>query len=262
MQLYYIRHAQSTNNALYDSTSEYSARSADPGLTPLGFRQAEALASFLETRNGGRAPDGGDVQNTLGFGLTHLYTSLMLRAVATAACVAEALRLPLHAWTDLHEGGGIYLDDPETGETYGLPGAPRSFFEAHYPQLRLPEALDETGWWNRPFETRLERRARARRVLAELLRRHGDQPDRVALISHGGFYNHIMAALLNLQDGLAPIPAQAAQELNAENVLLGAQTAAWFSMNNVAITRIDFTGDEVKIMYLNRVDFLPRELIS
>jgi 2,3-bisphosphoglycerate-dependent phosphoglycerate mutase len=262
MQLYYIRHAQSTNNALYVSSNDYSRRSSDPGLTPTGIQQAECLAHYLSERNGGSAPDGGDIQNRAGFGLTHIYTSLMLRAVATGRRLAEALGLPLVAWTDLHEGGGVYKDDPESGEQVGLPGAPRSFFEAHYPNLLLPDELDEEGWWKRPFETRPERRARAGRVLDELLRRHGDQPHRVGIISHGGFYHHLMAVLLNMQGGSAPLPAEAVQSLNADNVFLGPQLAVWFELNNVAITRIDFLPGEARVMYLNRLDFLPGELIT
>jgi hypothetical protein len=36
----------------------------------------------------------------------------------------------------------------------------------------------------------------------------------------------------------------------------------WFMLNNCAITRIDFRGDEVGLIYTNRADFLPADLIT
>jgi broad specificity phosphatase PhoE len=47
--------------------------------------------------------------------------------------------------------------------------------------------MGEEGWWNRPFEAELHRPERARRVLVELLQRHGGSNDRVAMVSHGAF---------------------------------------------------------------------------
>jgi broad specificity phosphatase PhoE len=164
----------------------------------------------------------------------------MIRAVATGAIVADALSLPLLAWEDLHENGGLYLKDEETGERIGQAGANRAYFEAHYPNLVLPESLGQAGWWNRPFEERAQRPVRAKRFWRDLIARHGNTEDRVAVVGHGGFYNHLLAALLDMpkRDGY------------------------WFALNNAAITRIDFHAEEVVLVYLNRVDFLPRELIT
>jgi hypothetical protein len=49
-----------------------------------------------------------------GFHITHVYCSLMERAVATGHRVAEALDLPLLGWIDIHETGGMFLYDEET----------------------------------------------------------------------------------------------------------------------------------------------------
>lgn len=262
MQLYIIRHAQSENNALWDRTGSGNGRSHDPALTETGLQQAHRLAAYLHNSGTGFAQDGQDLQNRAGFGLTHLYTSLMVRAVQTSTIIAQALGLPLVAWLDLHEGGGIYQDDEDTGAPVGLPGNPRSYFEKHFPRLVLPEWLDESGWWNRPFETRLERRVRAHRVVNILLQRHGDHNDRVAIVSHGGFFNHLMAVLLkSLETGRSPSP-QSVESLNSDNVILTDEREVWFSMNNTAITRLDFVQEEVKLVYLNRLDFLPAELVT
>jgi len=240
MQLYFIRHGQSENNALWDRTGASHGRHHDPELTPTGHQQVQILAEFLGHQNHISEPKPFDMQNVSGFGITHLYTSLMVRAIQTAIPISHALGLPVLAWEDIHEGGGIYITDEKTGEPTGLPGNNRAFFEKRFPELILPASLGEGGWWNRPFEARAQRPLRARRVRDELLRRHGGKDDRVAVISHGGFYNHFL------------------------NVLLGTSTdnGHWFILNNTAITRIDFREDGCGLVYQNRVDFLPRELIT
>lgn len=226
MQLYYIRHAQSANNHLYATTGASIGRSHDPELTELGERQAERLAQFIRDQD---------------FGLTHVYCSLMIRAIETGTRITRATGVPLVAWEDIHETGGIYLDDAATGERIGQAGNTRAYLAARFPQLVLPDALGEAGWWNfRPFEERALRPARAARVLNDLLARHGGTNDRVAMVSHGGFYNYILAAILKMED----------------------REGYWFGCNNVSISRIDFNPEGIEVTYLNRVDFLPAEMVS
>ena len=121
MQLYVIRHAQSENNARWAQSGSDSERLADPPLTSLGVQQAQRLAQFLALGEG--AGDGErDPFNHRGFGLTHLYCSLMQRAVHTADILAETLALQPQGWAEIHERGGIYEQDPQTGARVGLPG--------------------------------------------------------------------------------------------------------------------------------------------
>lgn len=246
VQFYFIRHAQSENNLLWKRTGSYEGRSADPDLSPVGQQQAQVLAQYLRGAELFPVTPDRDPQHIAGFGLTHLYTSLMVRAVATGTIVARALDLPLVAWVDAHERRGVYLRDNQTDERIGQPGHNRAYFEHHYPGLVLPDSLDEVGWWNRPYEEREQWPARARRFLEQLLERHGHTDDRVAVISHAGFYNSLLAALLAL-----PEP---------EN--------AWFVLNNAAITRIDFHdasdkfAEHIALAYMNRTDFLPPELVT
>lgn len=262
MQLYFIRHGQSTNNALWDSNADEKARVEDPELTETGKKQAQYLAEYICRSNNGYTKDDSSIKNVNGFHFSHLYTSLMVRSVATGTALSQALHLPLVAWPDLHEGGGIYLKDDKKGELVGLPGRNRSYFEGAYPGLVLPASLNHEGWWNRPYETRPLRRERAQRVYKELLSRHAGTDDRVAFISHGGFYNHLLATILELPDKEA-IPSQVSVEmLNDENVILNSQKEVWFSMNNTAITRIDFYPEGISLAYQNRTDHLPAELIT
>ena len=247
MELYFIRHGQSQNNANWGNP-EYK-ESPDPALTEVGIEQAAQVSKFLKESQLLVNPMEWNNQNRYGFGLTHLYTSLMERAVHTAAPTARALRLPFAAWEEIHESGGIFGRDGEL-KLKGLPGKPRAYFEEHFPELTIPEHVNGTGWWNsRPWETEEQCQLRAQKFLADLLARHGDkdgQPEhRVAIFSHGGFFTHLLFAILK-----SPW-RQAANEMRS-----------WFSMNNCAISRIDFRAGEVSIVYLNRTDHLPDRLIT
>lgn len=239
MQFYFIRHAQSSNNALWDRTGSSRGRSHDPEITEVGRIQACALAEYLAAVHPTTATDGYGRSNQRGYQLTHLYSSLMLRAIQTGSIVAERLGLPLDVWVDIHEAGGIYLEDEETGEISGKPGVNRHFLTVNYPIVRLPDLPMENGWWNGGMESREEARKRARNFIQELLRRHGDTDDCVAIISHGAFYHHMLFALLEIPE----------------------EKGIWFQINNCAITRIDFV-DETMIAYMNRTNYLKPELVT
>jgi 2,3-bisphosphoglycerate-dependent phosphoglycerate mutase len=242
MQLYFVRHGQSENNLLLDRSGTSKGRIEDPPLTEVGRRQAEAVGKFFSMPWSTDAPNALANQNRNGFGITCVYSSLMIRAVATGAAIARGAGVRLIGWEDLHEGGGIYLEDELSGEYVGLPGKDRAYFDAHHPELVLPDDSYEYGWWNRPHETVERRRERAEHVLCELKKRHGPQDDRVVAITHGEFYNYVLAALFNL-----PNPSEG---------------RFWFALNNVAVTRIDFLGDAAMPIYMNRVDFLADDLVT
>jgi len=230
MILYLIRHAQSANNELYERTGSSIGRVEDPELTPLGVRQAKVLSDYLAEPG----DSGGE------FRFTHLYSSLMVRAVATATAVSQTCDLPVVAWPGVHEQLGIFLADEQSGELIGRPGKSRSYFREHYPDLQLPQSLNEHGWWNRPVETEPQWKQRAKDFLTELRRRHGTGENRVAVVTHGGFYHVVIMALTG-----------------------GAGTdGLWFTMHNTGITRIDFHPTHTSVVYHNRLDHLPPELVS
>jgi 2,3-bisphosphoglycerate-dependent phosphoglycerate mutase len=240
MDLYFIRHGQSTNNALWTENQSREGRSEDPELTTVGERQSALLACFLSRDAPTEEVPAYDHKNMGGFGITHLYCSPMIRAIDTAMYVAEALHLRPKAWRDVHEVGGIFLQDIETGQPVGLPGRTRAYFRERYPELILSDELHRDGWWTRPFEAREERRRRAERVLEQLMERHGGTDDRIALVSHAGFYNYLMGAILGL-----PEP-----------------DGYFFVMDNAAVTRLQFEDGRMLVVYTNRTDFLPNELIT
>lgn len=254
MQLYFVRHAQSENNALYALTGSSAGRHADPGLTELGHRQARLVAQLLAGGGMGSSARDADRHNRSGFGLTHLYCSLMVRAVETGLYIAESTGLPLVGWPEIHERGGLHQTDDETGEEVGQPGPNRDFFRATYPLLLLPEGLGELGWWNlRRPETVAESIPRAEAVWQELLRRHGGTDDRVALVSHGGFFQSLLSVIVSASR------RKLGDDLEGDDI---AHDALWFGISNTAISRFEVYEDAVVIRYLNRVDHLPTEMIS
>ena len=268
MQIYFIRHGQSQNNALYAATRSSNGRSHDPELTSLGHQQAQQVAAYLcnpELFQPGYLYTRKNEASAAGISaspgsLTHLYSSLMVRAAATASYISAALSLPHHAFVDLHEAGGIYLDQPRPDPALpgsirvipvGLPGNNRAYFKEHFPGLILPPGLGPGGWWDRPFELMEQRSMRADRVLQTLIDRHGSlnpdgSEDRVALVSHGGFYNHFMRSLLGLP------PRRPEEEL----------ADVWFELNNTAITRIDYLQGHFTIQYMNDARFLPPDWLT
>jgi len=242
LQLYFIRHGQSTNNAWWQESNRESylgGRDADPDLTEKGQEQAKILADHLARP---LTTEEFDSQNRHGFGLTHLYCSLMIRAVKTGQLVAEKTGLDLVAMPDVHETGGMFVGEVEDGEATftGVPGPGRSYFETYFPNLILPEDLPEDGWWNRAKEAREEYQQRAHRVIQQLLEAHQAQDHRVGIVMHGGIFARIITSLFDVK---------------AEDY--------WFLMNNCAITRVDVEeGGHIRLVYMNNVDFLPDELIT
>lgn len=236
MRCYFVRHGQSANNLLYETTGSNIGRSDDPILTPLGEIQARRVAKFL--CEGCDPGDGAKAEK--GFAITHVYSSLMRRALSTGMEISRVVGVPLMTWIDLHEQGGIYLDDPQTGDAIGQSGLQWQELTALYPNLIIRDELEPDGWWNRPRETREEAYQRGKKVILELQKRHGNTDDRVVIVSHAAFYNCFIGALLGLdtRDGY------------------------WFSLNNTGLTRIDFEKDYINLIYHNQVCFLDLDQIT
>ena len=225
MDLYLIRHAQSTNNALTNRMD----RGHDPTLTELGQQQAQCLAAYMHQRY--TLADGRPIV---------LYVSPMWRTLQTAAPVAEALGVTPSVWADIHERGGVYAYDPATGEAVGAPGKTRSEMAAEFPSYALPPEVGEDGWWHGNKESRDAAYARAIRVSQALLARaEGDE--RIFLVTHGGFMDFLIKTLLN--------------QLPGEHI--------FYYNRNVSISHVRLKREgRLLVYYLNRVEHLPPELLT
>lgn len=233
MELYLIRHGQSSNNA---NEAVGLARVCDPPLTDVGQQQARLVADRLKHLNWTRESphDGGS-----GLRLTRLYTSPMLRALETAEAIRQATGLIPYVWIDAHEQGGIWLDYGDGRGAVGLPGMGRREMQEQFPHFVLPTGVREDGWWNRPWEDEASAYVRAQRV-ADELRDLANTDERIGVVSHGGFGSFLIDALLGL-------PCVTYQR---------------FSMNNTAVSRIDLTPDRIRLRFSNRTDHLPGELVT
>ena len=69
----------------------------------------------------------------------------------------------------------------------------------------------------------------------------------LALVTHGAFIHVLLSVLLGRRESWvdAPDPRR-----------------LWLLMNNAGITRLDYTSRYATLVYANRLDHLPRELIT
>lgn len=248
MQFYFIRHAQSADNLYVSQNASKGVRStgldqswanrqADPELTEVGRKQILHLGSFFSEKDGHNSAVNPTMDH---LEVTHVYSSLMIRTMETAGSVARAVGVTPEIWRDLHETGGIWAADEKTGELVGRPGKNRAFFEERFPSYRLPDWLGEEGWWSRPLETAPECKDRAKRFFKDLMEKHGQTDDRVVATGHGLFFSFILNTFLKIPP----------------------KSKIRFVMNNSGITRIDFIDGSVRVVYQNRTDFLPTELVT
>jgi len=230
MRFYYIRHAQSENNALWDHTGVDLGRKEDPALTNLGWEHAKL---------GARVAAGNDAGES-GFGLTHLYCSPMLRAAATAYEIAKTTGVMPVVWKDWHECGGLFSGSRAGGDIVPKPGMSKAQLEERFPGIIINGEVGSDGWWHGEFEGEEQRKARGVRVLAELLERHKNTNHVVVVVSHGGFYQKFAAALMGVE--------------KLEQV--------WLLMNNTGVTRVDFENGETTLVFHNMLRHLSQEQVS
>jgi 2,3-bisphosphoglycerate-dependent phosphoglycerate mutase len=247
MQLYLIRHAQSTNNVSWDQkdTNGY-IRSSDPHLTDLGVKQAQTLGSFIASQPFSVQPNVGEYRHRVH--ITHLYSSLMTRAIQTGTILSDALGIPLYGLPEVHEIGGIYLETEENGNSsisieHGVTPA---YLREHFPALRLHQPIEERGWWQGGMEPIDSPLIRAHAVLDLLRERHLPSNDRVAIVTHGGFFNSLIRLIFNIRT----------DEPDNRNL------PTWFSLCNCAISRIDFVDDRAIWVYHNRTTFMDDDLVT
>ena len=226
MELYLIRHGQSTNN-------RGDVRIPETPLTEIGKQQADRAGRALK-----------DV------GITRLYCSAMLRAVQTAAIVGEHLELAPHVFVGIHEWGGIWEDRADGGITQ-LPGMTRSQLREVCSSVVLPNDVTDEGWWFPSCDS--DGRAPAlddARILhlvnrnclefiAHLDQHHLGEDEKIGAITHGGSGSILLGSLLE-----TPLPKKS---LNR------------FPHNNTGISKIRRTHNDTQFLYLNRTRHLLGE---
>jgi 2,3-bisphosphoglycerate-dependent phosphoglycerate mutase len=246
MELYIIRHAQSTNNAI--EWLNPKDRVGDPPLTELGHQQAEALAHYLcDGFNPEAVLDGlyakqSDARQRHGYQFTKLYCSPMHRSLQTTAPVAREMGLHPQVWADIHEHGGIYLEHEDERGVVGYGGKTRAEIESEFPGYVMTDDITDTGWWTGKMEDITTAYGRATKVAMQLRKEAKESPnDRIAIVSHGTFVDALIKALFN------QLPSR----------------QMYYAHFNTAMTRIDFNPDGyLHFRYLNRVHHLTAEMVT
>lgn len=173
MEVYLIRHGQSTNQVL-DSRDDIVF---DPHLTELGCRQADLLARFFAA--------GEEAVRFAESRIDRLVCSPMWRALQTARPLARALNLQPEVWVDVHEQ--VLTDEIRSGST-------KQEILTAFPEYVLPDGVTDEGWWHRGRETRSSRMERALRVAFRVWER-ADVDENLAIVSHARFIDSLLKAI-------------------------------------------------------------------
>ena len=225
MELYLIRHGQSTNNC-------GDARVPDPPLTELGKQQADRAGRALKS-----------------LGITRLYCSAMLRAVQTAAIVGERVELAPHVFIGIHEWAGVWKDRVNGGRV-PLPGLTRGELRDVCPTVVLPDDVTDGGWCVQSYDAHGLAQGgtdeqllgiaheNCLRFIAHLDRHHAGEDERVGAILHGGSGSILLGAFF----GLLPNEAKGR-----------------FPHNNTGITKIRRTPEHTQMLYQNQTGHLLKE---
>jgi 2,3-bisphosphoglycerate-dependent phosphoglycerate mutase len=220
-----VRHGQSGNNLLWERTGSSRGRSPDPELTPLGEQQAKAVAAAFD-------------RNEFGVRPTQIWTSLMTRAVQTAAPLADALDLPLTGHAEIFEYYGPVVMDPDDPERmWPHPGASRADLHRRSERLVLPEVVTDTGWWSGPVEDEAACATRAARVVAQL--RAADPDAVIVLVTHATFTQYLIRNLLGVRE-----------------------MTGWLRIDNTAVSRFRGTEDLTVADWINRTSHLTPGQLS
>jgi probable phosphoglycerate mutase len=165
MYLFVVRHGECLGQA---DPSYYT--DPDSPLSLRGERQAAQVAQHLRTER-----------------VTHILSSPLVRSLATASIIAETIEIDaIDVWTELREG----WHGPHRG-------VGRAELQRRFPRAMLPLCVMDDGW-DHGGDTSYEAFfARARHVLNGIKQRFGPA-DRVLIVTHGGFANYLLHALLQI----------------------------------------------------------------
>ena len=227
MELFLVRHAESTNNARKNDAE----RVADPELTQRGLLQRDQLAKFIQKGmhlTKAEREAGGEV-------LDQLYCSAMQRALLTALPIGLAIGLKPEVWVDIHEVGGLHDLNPVNGKKLGRSGLKRGEINSRFPGYILPPDITDRGWWNKGKEKQLASHKRVQRVI-QIIADRAEEKARIGMVTHGAFMSIFLSKLFKL------LPSK----------------KMMFQHYNSGISRISFEKkDRIIIQYLNSFEYLP-----
>jgi broad specificity phosphatase PhoE len=224
MDVYYVRHGESTGN-----TGEHHG--PDPSLTDAGLAQAACAAEALKDA-----------------GVSKLYCSPLLRNLQTARAISDALGIAPHVMPELCEIGGISPYDYGSGEAEQRSGMNRDEIQAICPNATFSSKVTDAGWWHfrrdggsadgiDPAWTHAVEGAK--HVGSMLFAERSDQDDVTVLVGHGA------AGWLFFETFLGIEPEWRLQR---------------FGLDNCSISLFRMRDHGIRLAFSNRVEHLPLEL--
>lgn len=184
MFLYLVRHGECLGQ--YDPTYQ---KDPDSPLSTLGEEQSERTAEQLHR-----------------VGFTHIVSSPLLRALETATLITGVKREPaVEVWLELREGFSPRHQ-----------GLSVEKLADRFPTAALPSDITGKGW-EHGGDVYEGWYPRCQSVLNRLQTRFSRE-DRVVLVTHGGFANYLLHAVMNISF----------------------QTPLWFELANCSISTVRF----------------------
>ena len=217
MQLYLIRHGQSENNARPEHV-----RVEDAELTELGHQQALHLAPWVAT-----------------LGLDRLFCSPFRRALQTAWPLMQQAGLEVEVKVQLHEAGGC-VAGPGGDDLVGRPGITGDELRAGFPGYRVPDSIDENGWWkSQPNETAEQIHERVENLLQSTIEEFSDGDQKIGFMMHADITHHLLSEVAGVTSD------------RLERVLY-----------NTAVTRLTISLDSLVMDIYNSISHLPMSMAS
>lgn len=165
MQLYFVRHGESTANLVH----EFANTGFKHPLTENGVAQAHALAQKLS-----------------GLHFDIIYTSPVIRAMQTAEILAESLQAPLKVNEALREWSvGIYEGTTDLAGWELHRQVQEDWYIHHKPESKMPGG-----------ESWLDIRARFVPFIEGLVQDGQNSDHKILLVAHGGLYLAMLPAIL------------------------------------------------------------------
>jgi broad specificity phosphatase PhoE len=246
--VFFIRHAESNNNCLYDIIREKfgdlpanrfeeeleKLHDPDCGISPRGQQQAHQLCEYLQANKLKTYKPGVSTSQKY-----HILSSPMKRCLLTAQQVSIGLgNLPVTVNPRFFESDGCYCTNHD-GTTRGLPGMNAAQVESLFPHFKCLNGM-ENGWYHLPHKETSEQFSHRTYEIVDYLwhlhDEHHEDAGPVVVVCHGNVIREVISRLIN--------------------------TSALITHCNTGITHIQLWSNNEKhvrlasVQYVNRVDHL------